>query len=83
MNNWKSSNKAGYWLVQFLPYDEVFSDNLDGLDYEIVYVSFNGKWDVHRPGMTPMRIDKVFCNFIRPLSEIKVNSPASGEDKSL
>lgn len=38
--------KATYWYAVPKSRDTI----LDAMEYEIVYVSFNGRWSVHRPG---------------------------------
>jgi len=51
----KERRLAGYWYV--VPKDT--DDILDGADYEIAYLYYDGKWSVYRPGVGPCNVNDV------------------------
>lgn len=64
----KRQQKSGYWFAVPDNPDSI----LDGMDYEIVYVYFDGKWSVMRPGESKREFLDNF-GFISLIDDIEIN----------
>jgi hypothetical protein len=63
----QSEQKSCYWAA--IPNDP---DNiLDGMEYEIVYVYFDGKWSVMRPGESQRESLSAF-RFLCPIDSFEI-----------